>query len=431
MIARFYGKLFLVTIVTISAVLFWGYNGEDAWAVGINIDDFNVQQSSIPPTASSVDFTFLISQQDMSLNCPGGMDWAVFYAPALNGYPTWVRSHITDGRNTNLPLSPNPFSLDFREPNFIPDPNLTSSGTAYFRAAVGCSLPRGNAIYTSNWALSTPICVEIMGGSGNCSVPSGQGINITNFDLNPKTCKIPNQTNPSVSLSMTFKITVDPSQLQGVCGSGTNFLTWGIKEDDHSALTVDQVVFGGVNYVINLNSVLYTDDLSGPIVLQTNLFDLNNGNDYYAIFYCPATIAGYAYKQITASNPINIKYTSGGNYCVTSGAQPVQGGTTKTYNWSVINPLASLPGGSQPKNVFDAILLVSNWILNIAGALIILLIIYSGVQFMISRGNPGEINKAKSIIWWALVGFAVILIGKGFLFVIEAVLNNQIPTIFP
>lgn len=106
-----------------------------------------------------------------------------------------------------------------------------------------------------------------------------------------------------------------------------------------------------------------------------------------------------------------------------------QSGSDRTFTWDIINPLNSF-GGSQPKDIFGVIFLISNWILNIAESLIVMLIIYAGVRFILSRGNPGEVQKAKSILWWALVGFAVILIGKGFIFIIDSVLRGDIPKFF-
>lgn len=93
--------------------------------------------------------------------------------------------------------------------------------------------------------------------------------------------------------------------------------------------------------------------------------------------------------------------------------------------WKVPNYLAFNP---KPTNVFELIFAVTDELLNIAAILIVILIIYSGVRFMISRGNPTEVGKARTTLWWATVGFMVVLIGKGFVFVIEAVLKGQPPS---
>jgi hypothetical protein len=104
---------------------------------------------------------------------------------------------------------------------------------------------------------------------------------------------------------------------------------------------------------------------------------------------------------------------------------PSNPGSGVSIGWQLINPLAGSP---QPQDIFGLIVLISTWILNILGSLIVILIIYAGIRFMLSRGNPGEIQKAKAILKWALVGFAITLIGKGFVFLVDSVLRGQFPT---
>ena len=94
-----------------------------------------------------------------------------------------------------------------------------------------------------------------------------------------------------------------------------------------------------------------------------------------------------------------------------------------TMNWRIFNPLRG-----DPQNIFDVIFMITNWIFNIAGTLIVILIIYSGIRFMLSRGQPGEITYAKNILFWALVGFAAVLIGKGFIYLVESILEGNFPT---
>ena len=101
----------------------------------------------------------------------------------------------------------------------------------------------------------------------------------------------------------------------------------------------------------------------------------------------------------------------------------VVGGVDVTVVWKIVNPLRG-----NPQNVFDVIFMISDWILNIAGTLIVILIIYAGIRFMLSRGNPGEIGKAKNILFWALIGFTVVLIGKGFIYLVESILEGRFPT---
>lgn len=91
--------------------------------------------------------------------------------------------------------------------------------------------------------------------------------------------------------------------------------------------------------------------------------------------------------------------------------------------WNIFNPLA---GDPQPQNVVDLVILIARWLFDIAGSLIVILIIYAGIRFLLSRGNPPEIQKARNILLWALVGFAVVLIGQGFVFLVESILNGKL-----
>ena len=432
---------------------------------GVTINNFDVTQKMIPSTASSVDFVLRISQQDPSLNCSGGLDWVVFYADTPDGYPNLVRSKNIDGRNTNLPLSSNPFNLDFRESNFQPLLVAIQSGTAYFRAALGCNLPIGNAIYTNNWALSNPICVAIAGGTGNCSVPGGQGFRIDAFGLSPKLiCVVGDQQ----QFQMTFRGTIDVAQFNLKCGSSANSFDWGVYLED---LGINTKQLGGTQ-TINRTSPTLTFNISQPISLPTN--DAFVGTmQYYGGISCP----GVSIANRTNSSPVSVTYGSrtnkswgcvaannvfacspsnltncsdasacagrpcveiGNNLCGQSaiGAScasgggsgpttPPQPGQTKTYGWQIINPFVT-----GTNNIQDVILAVVNWILNIAAALIVILIIYAGIRFMLAAGRPAEITRAKKILFWALMGFAVVLIGKGFIALVISVLQGNIPT-FP
>ena len=99
-------------------------------------------------------------------------------------------------------------------------------------------------------------------------------------------------------------------------------------------------------------------------------------------------------------------------------------GTNVPLTWNVTNPFKG-----NITNPQMLILEVVNWILNVAAALIVILIIYSGIRFMLAAGRPNEITRGKKILTWALIGFAVVLIGKGFIALIISVLQGNIPTL--
>ena len=59
----------------------------------------------------------------------------------------------------------------------------------------------------------------------------------------------------------------------------------------------------------------------------------------------------------------------------------------------------------------------------IAGPIVVVLIIYAGLMFLFGRGQPEKVNTAKKILTWAIVGLAIILIGRGFIALLNSILD--------
>ncbi|MBI2064622.1 MAG: hypothetical protein HYT62_01050 [Candidatus Yanofskybacteria bacterium] len=247
---------------------------------------------------------------------------------------------------------------------------------------------------------------------------SAAGVTII-FDLSPKSCKAPDTTNPNVWLDMTLNATIDVSQIHTFCSPSTDAIWWGLKVGDPNSWYTDPQIIPTQILPLNTSATNYTVNLSQKIMLDPTKAGLLSSENYYVAFFCPGTSLTPSLLRISASSPVNIQYTSGGNYC--SQYLP---GTDAPLTWNVINPFKG--GITDPRML---VLEVVNWILNVAAALIVILIIYSGIRFMLAAGRPNEITRGKNILTWALIGFAVVLIGKGFIALIISVLQGNIPTL--
>lgn len=62
------------------------------------------------------------------------------------------------------------------------------------------------------------------------------------------------------------------------------------------------------------------------------------------------------------------------------------------------------------KNINVFLANVINWLLGIVGALVMLALIWGGIKYIISVGDPKKVDEAKQVITWAIVGLAVILL---------------------
>lgn len=69
-----------------------------------------------------------------------------------------------------------------------------------------------------------------------------------------------------------------------------------------------------------------------------------------------------------------------------------------------------IPSNGQKSDVPLVLLAVVDDLLRIAGIVAVVYIIYAGIQFIMSRGNPDEAAKARGALINAVVGLAIALI---------------------
>jgi len=66
---------------------------------------------------------------------------------------------------------------------------------------------------------------------------------------------------------------------------------------------------------------------------------------------------------------------------------------------------------------------VTNFIFWVATALVPLMIVIGAFYFVTSAGNPRQIDTAKKIILYTLIGYAIILISKGLIIIVRDILG--------
>lgn len=71
------------------------------------------------------------------------------------------------------------------------------------------------------------------------------------------------------------------------------------------------------------------------------------------------------------------------------------------------------------QDLFDAVI---TFLYYVAGPIVVIMIILAGLFFLFARDQADKINTAKKILTYALIGFAIILIGRGFIALIESIL---------
>jgi len=254
--------------------------------------------------------------------------------------------------------------------------------------------------------------VVLMGTLAGFNFVWAQGTGATIFfDVQPRTVDI-----QSPSVTIFFKVTIERDIFVVTCGSSGGNFEWEVYVKDESAL---------LNPAFNTLVREGRQDIDLSLAIKEYKFDFADTlplsesprRELYGRINCAVG------SEVTRSSLVPITQVTG----TTSTPPPSRPGEPQIIPWGISNPLPFFNLGSvskQPTNLIELILGVSNWLFNIAGSLIVILIIYAGVRFMISRGNPGEIQKARGILYWALVGFAVVAIGKGFIYLLEGVISG-------
>ena len=70
----------------------------------------------------------------------------------------------------------------------------------------------------------------------------------------------------------------------------------------------------------------------------------------------------------------------------------------------------------------DAVINVITWVIGIAGVVAIIFVVYGGILYITSTGDPGKIKKAKDAILYALIGLAIVALAQ----VITAFVSSKI-----
>lgn len=80
------------------------------------------------------------------------------------------------------------------------------------------------------------------------------------------------------------------------------------------------------------------------------------------------------------------------------------------------------PFSGQIKTFNDLIDATILFLYYLAGPVVVVMIVYSGLMFLWGRGEPAKIKTAKDILFYALIGLAIILIGNGFVVLLKSIL---------
>jgi hypothetical protein len=75
----------------------------------------------------------------------------------------------------------------------------------------------------------------------------------------------------------------------------------------------------------------------------------------------------------------------------------------------------------------DLVNIIGTWIFNLSIPLAVIVIIYAGILLLTSGGSPKRYELGKKALTYAVIGLAIVLIGKGFVSLIQSILSLKGP----
>ncbi|MBI4158306.1 MAG: hypothetical protein HY505_01640 [Candidatus Yanofskybacteria bacterium] len=301
-----------------------------------------------------------------------------------------------------------------------------------------------------------------------------EGVEINKFDVQPRT------VNVGQNLNFTLNVTVYKTEFDRYCtvlpgggliGSDLYWIVGEILSDGrnlnfHPGTGTNIVTYGQLKQRFGSSGVAKIDFSFSKAAVSRQGGDASTPNlpdrKFYAEFSCNRATGS---AQITSSNEVPVVVNAGsgcggpgqpscsdcggpgqpscGSTCGGPG-QPTCPGGTCNNNGTCEPPNETIftcpadckgkPGEDQvfpfelknpllANNLLELIDVLATWLFNLSIPIVVVMIVYAGVMFLTSRGEPARVTKARQILLYAVVGFAIILIGKGFITLIESILN--------
>jgi len=66
---------------------------------------------------------------------------------------------------------------------------------------------------------------------------------------------------------------------------------------------------------------------------------------------------------------------------------------------------------------------ITTWLVRIASPIGVIVIVYAGVKFLMAKGDPAKINEAKQILWYAIIGLAIVFAASGLVSLVRNIIS--------
>ena len=85
----------------------------------------------------------------------------------------------------------------------------------------------------------------------------------------------------------------------------------------------------------------------------------------------------------------------------------------------------SLPNPLSCEDLGCVIKKIISKLVELAIPIVVIMVLIGGFQIMTAGGNEEKVKQGRSTIWWAVIGYAIILLADGLVLIIESVLGAK------
>ena len=183
------------------------------------------------------------------------------------------------------------------------------------------------------------------------------------------------------------------------------------------AILYDDINYGGISTIISgdtaLNS-LWNDRSSSIIVVPGNTVVLYENSDYGGYSITITSSKENTQKTVNQDWISSLRINPSSNN--SGGSNTGSNGNTGSPTIAINNPITA----DSLTEIVDNII---NFIFTISIVLVPLMIVWAGGMYVLSAGNETKITKAKNIILYTIAGLAILLFSKGFVAIINQLLE--------
>ncbi len=121
--------------------------------------------------------------------------------------------------------------------------------------------------------------------------------------------------------------------------------------------------------------------------------------------------------------------TLGQTVLATGGNESGEGSTTTPNNPTSVTGEFALDNPLKADGIGGLINGIVKFIIGVSTALLTIFILYGAFQLMTSAGNPERVDKGRKTIFWAILGFVILLVAGGTAAIIADILGGTVEPI--